>query len=88
MAASTAVTLFAVGLPLGLSSRVLLGAERNDITLAFQGGSEVVALLIILGAAATRAPLWAYVAAPSAGAALVAAAAWRVAGWASGMSLS
>lgn len=88
MAASTAVTLFAVGLPLGLSSRVLLGAERNDIALAFQGGSGLVTLLIIRGAAATRAPLWAYVAAPSAGAALVAAAAWPVAWWASGMSLS
>lgn len=88
IAAFAAVTLFAVGLPLGLSSRVLLGAERNDIALAFQGGSGVVALLIILGAAATDAPLWAFVAAPAAGAALVAAAAWPVAGSASGMSLS
>jgi O-antigen/teichoic acid export membrane protein len=66
---------------------VLLGAERNDIALAFQGGSGVLALLIVLLAAAIHAPLWAYVAAPSAGAALAAAAAWPMASSASGLSL-
>ena len=88
VAAATALTLFAAGLPLGLSGRVLLGAERNDIFLAFQGGSGRLALLIILMAAATHAPLWAYVAAPSAAMALTAAAAWPLASAASGMSLS
>jgi O-antigen/teichoic acid export membrane protein len=88
VAVATALTLFAAGLPLGLSSRVLLGAERNDIALAFQGGSGVLTLLIILLAAATHGPLWAYVAAPSAGAALVAAASWPVAAAVSGLSLT
>jgi len=87
VAVATTLTLFAAGLPLGLSSRVLLGAERNDIALAFQGGSGVLALLLILLAAATHAPLWAYVAAPSAGAALAAAASWPMASAASGISL-
>jgi O-antigen/teichoic acid export membrane protein len=87
VAVATALTFFAVGLPLGLSSRVLLGAERNDIALAFQGGSGVLALLIILVAAATHAQLWAYVGAPSAAAALAAAAAWPMASSASGLSL-
>jgi len=87
LAGATALTLFAAGLPLGLSSRVLLGAERNDIALAFQGGAGILALLIILLAASAHAPLWAYVAAPSAGAALAAAAAWPMASSASGLSL-
>jgi O-antigen/teichoic acid export membrane protein len=87
VAVATTFTLFAVGLPLGLSNRVLLGAERNDIALAFQGSSGVLALLIILAAAVTHAPLWAYVAAPSAGAAFAAAAAWPMASSASGLSL-
>jgi O-antigen/teichoic acid export membrane protein len=87
VAVATSLTLFAAGLPLGLSSRVLLGAERNDIALAFQGGSGVLAFLIILLAAAMHAPLWAYVAAPSAGVALAAAAAWPKASSTSGLSL-
>jgi len=88
VAVATTWTLFAAGLPLGLSSRVLLGAERNDIALAFQGVSGVLALLMILLAAAIQAPLWAYVAAPSAGAALAAGAAWPIASATSGLSLS
>jgi O-antigen/teichoic acid export membrane protein len=88
VAVATALTLFAVGLPLGLSSRVLLGAERNDIALAYQGSSGVLALLIILLASAAHAPLWAYVAAPSAATALAAAAAWPMASAASGLALS
>ena len=36
VAVATSLTLFAAGLPLGLGNRVLLGAERNDIALAFQ----------------------------------------------------
>jgi O-antigen/teichoic acid export membrane protein len=87
IAVATGLTLFAAGLPLGLSTRVLLAAERNDIAVAFQGSSGVLALLIILMAAGTNAPLWAYVAAPSAGAALAAAAAWPAASSASGLSL-
>jgi O-antigen/teichoic acid export membrane protein len=87
VAAATALTVFAAGLPLGLSNRVLLGAERNEIALAFQGGAGVLSLLLILVAAATHAPLWAYVAAPSAGLALAAAAAWPMASSASGLSL-
>jgi O-antigen/teichoic acid export membrane protein len=87
VAVATTLTLFAAGLPLGLSNRVLLGAERNDIALGFQGGSGVMALLIILLAAVTHAPLWAYAAAPSAGVALASAAAWPMASSASGLSL-
>jgi len=87
VAVATALTLFAAGLPLGLSNRVLLGAERNDIALAFQGGSGVLALLIVLLAATTHAHLWAYVAAPSAGTAIAAAAAWPMASTAAGLSL-
>jgi len=87
VAVATTLTVLAAGLPLGLSNRVLLGAERNDVALAFQGGSGVLALLIILLAAAAHAPLWAYVAAPSAGATLAAAAAWPMASSASGLSL-
>jgi O-antigen/teichoic acid export membrane protein len=87
LAVATGLTFFAAGLPLGLSTRVLLAAERNDIALAFQGTSGVVALLIILIAAGTHAQLWAYVAAPSAGAALASAAAWPMASAASGLSL-
>ena len=88
VAVATALTLFAAGLPFGLSNRVLLGAERNDIALTFQGGSGVMALLIVLVASTTHAPLWAYVAAPSAGVTLAAAAAWPMASSASGLSLS
>ena len=88
VAVATALTLFAAALPLGLSRSVLLGAERNDINLAFQGGSSIVALLIILLAAATHGPLWTYVAAPSTGAALAAAASWPMASAASGLSLT
>lgn len=87
LAVAIALTLFAAGLPLGLSSRVLFGAERYDITLAFQGGAGVLAFLVIVVAAATHAPLWAYVAAPSTGAALAAAASWPAAAAASGLSL-
>ncbi|MHB1490849.1 MAG: lipopolysaccharide biosynthesis protein [Cellulomonas sp.] len=87
VAVAATLTLFAVGLPLGLSNRLLLGAERNDLALAFQGGSGVAALLFILLATATRAPLWAYVAAPSASVALAAATAWPIASSASGLSL-
>ena len=87
VAVGAALTLFAAGLPLGLSSRVLLGAERNDIALAFQGGSGVLTLLIVLLAAGIRAPLWAFASAPSAGAALAAAAAWPKASAASQLSL-
>jgi O-antigen/teichoic acid export membrane protein len=88
VAAAVAVTLFASGLPLGLSSRLLLGAERNDVAIAFQGSASIAALLIIVAAAAAHAPLWVYVAAPSAGAALAAAAAWPMASSASGLSWS
>jgi O-antigen/teichoic acid export membrane protein len=87
VAVAVSFTLFAAGLPLGLSNRVLLGAERNDIALAFQGGSGLLALVIILVAAVTHAPLWAYVAAPSTGVAIAAAAAWPMASSASGLSL-
>lgn len=87
VAVATSLTLFAAGLPLGLSSRVLLGSERNDIALTFQGGSGVLTLLIVLIAATTHASLWAYTAAPSASAALMAAAAWPIASSSSGMSL-
>lgn len=87
VAVATTLTLFAVGLPLGLSDRVLLGAERNDIALAFQGGSGVLSLLIVILAAVTHAPLWAYVAAPSAGRILAAAAAVPMASAASGIPL-
>lgn len=87
VAVATALTLFAVGLPLGLSSRVLLGAERNDIALAFQGASGVLGLLIVLLAAGTQAPLWAFVAAPSAGKILAATAAVPMASAVSGIPL-
>jgi O-antigen/teichoic acid export membrane protein len=88
VAVATALTLFAAGLPLGLSSRVLLGAERNDIALAFQAGSGIVALLIVILAATTHAQLWVYVAAPSAGAAMASAAAWPMAAKITGLPLS
>ena len=88
VAVAVSLTLFAVGLPLGLSTCVLLGAERNDIALAYQGGGGVVALLVVLLAAATHAPLWAYVAGPSAGLALTSLVAWPMAAKASGLSLS
>jgi O-antigen/teichoic acid export membrane protein len=87
VAVATTWTVFAAGMPLGLSNRVLLGAERNDIVAAFQGVSGVLALLIIFLAAATHAPLWAYVTAPSGGVAIAAAAAWPIASAASGISL-
>ena len=87
VAVAASLTVFAAGLPLGLSNRVLLGAERNEIALAFQGGSGVLALLIILLAARLDAPLWAYVAAPSAGLAFASAAAWPMASSASGLAL-
>ena len=88
VAVAVSLTLFAVGLPLGLSTCVLLGAERNDIALAFQGGSGVVALLVVLLAAATHAPLWVYVASPSAGMVLTCLVAWPMAAKASGLALS
>jgi O-antigen/teichoic acid export membrane protein len=47
----------------------------------------VLSLLIILLAAATHAPLWAYVTAPSAGSILALAAAWPMASSTSGISL-
>jgi len=87
VAVATSLTVFAAGLPLGLSRRVLLGAERNDIPIAFDGGSGVLALLIILLAASTHAPLWAYVAAPSAGLVFASAAAWPMASSASEIPL-
>lgn len=87
VAVAIALTLFAVGIPLGLSNRVLLGAERNDIAIAFQGGASVISLLIVLLAAATHAPLWGYVAAPAAGVALTAVAAWPLASSVSGLPL-
>jgi O-antigen/teichoic acid export membrane protein len=87
VAVATSLTVFAAGLPLGLSRRVLLGAERNDIAIAFDGGSGVLTLLIILLAASTHAPLWAYVAAPSAGLVLASAAAWPMASSASDIPL-
>jgi O-antigen/teichoic acid export membrane protein len=87
IAVAASLTLFAAGLPLGLSLGVLLGAERNDIVVAFQGSSSVLALLIVLLAAGTHAPLWAYTAASAAGAAIAVTAAWPVASKTSGLPL-
>lgn len=87
VAVAISLTAFAAALPLGLSYRVLFGAERNDIMLAFQGASAVLSLLVILLAAAMHAPLWAYVTAPSAGSILALTAAWPVASSASGIPL-
>lgn len=87
VAVATALTLFAAGLPLGLIYSVLLGAERNDIALAFQGSSTLLTLLIVLLAAAAHAQLWAYVAASPAAVAIAAAGAWPMASRISGLSL-
>ena len=88
VAVAVALTLFAAGLPLELSSRLLLGAERNDVALAFGASASVLTLLIVIVAAAAHAPLWAYVAAPSTGQAIAASAAWPAALSASGLSWS
>jgi len=88
IATAASLTLFAVGLPLGLCYRVLLGAERSEIALVFQSAASVVTLLIILLCAMTNAPLWAYVAAPSASAVFAAIAAWPLASATSGISLT
>jgi len=87
VAVAASLTLFAAGLPLGLSLSVLLGAERNDIAVAFQGSSSLLALLIVLLAAETHAPLWAYTAASATGAAIAVTAAWPMASKASGLPL-
>ena len=88
VASGLAVMLYAAGLPMGLSRNVLLGAERNDIALVFQAGSSVLALIVVLTAAATHAPLWAFAAAPSAGAVIASAAAWPRASAESGLLLT
>jgi len=84
---AAALSAFALGLPLALSSRILLGAERFDIALVYQAGAGVITLLLVLAAAALRAPLWAYTTAPFAAANLTAAAAWPAAVSVSGLHM-
>lgn len=67
VAVAMALSLFAISLPLSLSARALLGAERNHWVVASQGVSAVTALIIVLAAAAANAGVWAYASAPFVG---------------------
>ena len=64
VAAAVATSLYAAGLPFSVGPRLLTGAGKNHHVILIQTASIVVSLGLLALAAALRAPLWGFAAAP------------------------